>query len=234
MGAGRSLIIVFTATAGFAVTVRQSLVMADPPVAYYQLGEAPGCTIAVDSSANAHDGVFKGISTWRVLKWNAPFTIEAWVQVMDDYQVNSKIPGGAETGTGSAYVLDTSRSEASLSGSTNDLAEARGVLDRVATHNHALTLAPVEAEYGVETVFETSALTLLLGLTLILFGLRARGWRGPLKFRGCGSEVLRAGIFQVEEMKLRRRSEAELNSFSACYATVRVKAPLAGGGLARH
>jgi hypothetical protein len=229
---------VFTATAGFAATVRQSLVMAGPPVAYYQLGEAPGCTIAVDLSANAHDGVFKGTSTWRVLEWNAPFTIEAWVQVMDDYQVNSKIPGGAETGAGSAYVLDEPSSEASLSGSTNDLAEAWGVLDRVATHNHALTLtlAPVEAEYGVETVFETSAWTLLLGLTLILFGLRARGWRGPLKFRGCGSGLSRAGIFEVGAIKHRQRSETELNSFSACYATiqVRAKAPLAGGGLTWH
>jgi hypothetical protein len=242
MRAGRSLIILFTATAGFAVTVRQSLVLADPPVAYYRLGEAPGSTSAVDSSANAHDGIYRGTSTWRVLKWNAPFTIEAWVQVIDDYQVNSRILGEAETGTGSGYGLDVSLSEASLSGSTNasvltpsndSLAEARGVLDEVATHNYAPTPARVEAQYEVETVFETSAATSLLGLTLILFGLGSRGWRRPLKFRGNRRGLSRARIFQAGAMQLRERSETELNSFSACYATieVRAKAPLAGGGL---
>jgi hypothetical protein len=234
------LIILFTATAGFAVTVRQSLVLADPPVAYCRLGEAPGYGIAVDSSADAHDGVFKGTSTWRVLKWNAPFAIEVWVQVIDDYRVNSRIPGGAETGAGSGYGLDIALSEASLSGSTNslvlaprnyDLPEARGVLDEVA-HKYALAPAGVEAQCEVETAFETSVATSLLGLTLIMLGLTSRGWRGRLKFRGYGVGLSRARILQVGVMKLRQRSETELNSFSACYATieVRAEAPLTGCG----
>ena len=234
MRTGRPLIILFTATAGFAVTVRQSLVLSDPPVAYCRLGEAPGSTIAVDSSADAHNGVFKGTSTWRALIWNAPFAIEVWVQVIDDYRVNRRIPGEAETGAGSG-------SEASLSGSTDfpiltprndDLPEARGVLDEVA-HKYALAPAGVGAQREVETVFETSAVTSLLGLILILFGLSSLGWRGSLKFRGYGVGLSRARILQVGVMKLRQRSETELNSFSACYATIgmRPKASLAGGGV---
>lgn len=235
------MIILFTATAGFSVTVRQSLVLADPPVAYCRLGEAPGSSIAVDSSADAHDGVFKGTSTWRVLIWNAPFAIEVWVQVLDDYRVNSRIPGEAETGAANGYGLDIALSEASLSGSTNflvlaprndDLPEARGVLDEVA-HKYALAPAGVEAQREVETAFETCAATSLLGLILILFGLASGGWRGRLKFRGYGVGLSRARILQVGVMKLRQRSETELNSFSACYATIEVrpKAPLAGGGV---
>ena len=242
MRAGGPLIILFTATAGFSVTVRQSLVLADPPVAYCRLGEAPGSSIAVDSSADAYDEVFKGTSTWRVLKWNAPFAIEVWVQVIDDYRVNSRIPGEAETGAGSGYGLDSALSEASLSGSTDfpvltlrndDLPEARGVLDEVVTHKYALEPAGVEAQREVEAAFETSAVTSLLGLILILFGLSSLGWRERLKFRGYSVGLSRARILQVGVMKLRQRSETELNSFSACYATIEVrpKAPLAGGGV---
>ena len=172
-----SIPILFTVTAGFAVTelsassLRQSPVLADPPVAYYRLGEAPGYIIAVDSAANAHAGVPEGTSRLRVLTWDVPFTIEAWVQLIDDYQV--------ETGTGSGYGLDISPWEGWLSGSTifavltplnEDSSEARGVLGEVVIPNYALAPARVEAPYAVEAVFETSALTSLLGLALILFG----------------------------------------------------------------
>jgi hypothetical protein len=236
-----SIPILFTVTAGFAVTelsassVRQSPVLADPPVAYYRLGEAPGYTVAVDSAANAHDGVPEGTSRLSVLKWSVPFTIEAWVQLIDDYHV--------ETGTGSGYGLDISLSEGWLSGSINfavltplhdDFSEARDVLGKVAIPNYELAPARVETPYEVETMFETSALTSLLGLALIMFGMGRRGWRSPLKFRGSDAGLSRARIFQVGGVKLRKRSENELNSFSARYATVAVQAegPLADCGVA--
>jgi len=243
-----SIPMLFTVTAGFAVAelsasiVHQSPVLADPPVAYYRFGDAPGSTIAVDSSSNAHDGVYRGSSKWRVLKWNAPFTIEAWVQLIGDYQVDSKIFGKAETGTGNGYGLDISRSEARLSGSANfsaltplneDLFEARGVLGEVAIHNFALAPAPGESWYQVETVVRTGVLT-SLGLALILLGLVPRERRSRLKFRGRDAELSRGRILQVGIVKLRKRSEAELNSFSARYATieVRAEAPLTGCWLA--
>jgi len=233
------ILILFTVTESFAVTIRQSPVLADPPVAYYRLGEAPESTIAVDSSANAHSGVYKGTSIWRVLKWNAPFTIEAWVQLIDDYKIDSRIFGQAATVTGDSYGLDSSLWEASLTSSTDlfvltpfndDLSEASGSLGKVIVQNYTLAPAPVESPYKVETVFGTSAVTSLLGLALVLFGLAPRGWRSPLKFRGTDRGLSRAGIFQVGVVKLRKRSEAELNSFSARYATIAVpaQAPLAG------
>ena len=226
-----SIPILFTVTAGFAVTelcassLRQSPVLADPPVAYYRLGEAPGYIIAVDSAANAHAGVPEGTSRLRVLTWDVPFTIEAWVQLLDDYQV--------ETGTSSGYGRDISHWEGWLSGSTifavlpplnEDSSEARGVLGEVVIPNYALAPARVEAPHAVETVFETSALTSLLGLALILFGLGPRGWRAPLKFRGSDAGLSRARIFRGAGRNLRKRSESELNSFSARYATIAVQA----------
>ena len=212
-----SIPILFTVTAGFAVTelsasiVHQSPVLADPPVAYYRLGEAPGSTSAVDSSAN-----------------------------IDDYQVDSRIFGKAETGTGNGYGLDITLSEARLSGSTDfsaltplndDLFEARGVLGEVAIHNFALAPVPVESRYQVETVFKTSVLT-SLGLVLILFGLVPRGGPRHLESRVRDAELSHGRILQVGMVKLRRRSETELNSFSARYATIEVRAaaPFTGCG----
>jgi hypothetical protein len=112
----------------------------------------------------------------------------------------------------------------------DDLSEASGSLGKVIVQNYTLAPAPVESPYKVETVFGTSAVTSLLGLALVLFGLAPRGWRSPLKFRGTDRGLSRAGIFQVGVVKLRKRSEAELNSFSARYATIAVpaQAPLAG------
>lgn len=230
MKMARSIPILFTVTAGFAVTelsassLRQWPVLADPPVAYYRLGEAPGYTIAVDSAAHAHAGVPEGTSRLRVLTWDVPFTIEAWVELIDDYQV--------ETGTGSGYELDIPPGEGWLSDSTilavltplnEDSSEARSVLGEVVIPNYAPAPARVEAPYATEAVFETSAFTSLLGLALILFGLGPRGWRGPLKFRGSDAGLSHARIFQGAGLKLRRRSESELNSFSASYATIEVQ-----------
>jgi hypothetical protein len=224
----RSIPILFTVTASFAVTelsassLRQSPVLAGPPVAYCRLGEAPGYIIAVDSAANAHAGVPEGTSRLRVLTWDVPFTIEAWVELIDDYQV--------ETGTGSGYGLDIPPGEGGLPDSTilavltplnEDSFEARGVLGEGVIPNYTLAPARVEAPYAIEAVFETSALTSLLGLVLILFGL---GWRGPLKFRGRDAVLSHARIFPGAGLKLRKRSESELNSFSARYATIEVQA----------
>jgi hypothetical protein len=224
----RSIPILFIVTAGFAVTelsacrLRQSPVLADRPVAYYRLGEAPGYIIAVDSAANAPAGVPEGTSRLRVLTWDVPFTIEAWVQLINDYQV--------EAGTGSGDRLDIPPWEGWLSGSTilavstplnEDFSEARGAPGEAIIPNYALAPAGVEGPYAVEAVVETSALTSLLGLVLILFGL---GWRGPLKFRGSNAGLSHARVFQGAGLKLRKRSESELNSFSARYATIEVQA----------
>ena len=223
--------ILFTVTAGFAVTVPQSPVLADAPVAYYRLGETPGSTIAVDSLEGAPNRAYKGTSVWRVMDWNAPFTIEAWVQLIDDYQINSKILGEAKSDTGAGYGLDFALSEADP---TNDgLFVARGVLRGATIYNYPLTPRLVESRHQVETAFRTGMLTTFLGLALILFGLVPVVFRRALKFRGSDAGLSRAGIFQVGVVNLRRRSESELNSFSARYATVEVRAgaPLAGCGV---
>jgi len=206
-----SLPIFFTVTTGFAVTIPQSLVLADPPVAYYRLGEAPGSTIAVDSSANAHNGAYNEASIWRVLKWDVPCRIEAWVQLIDDYQVNSRILGETKTDTGDGYWLDVPLSEASPL--DHNLFEARGGLGEVDIHNYRLAPGPIESLDQVNTVFERSALTVLLGLALILAGLVPREWRSPLEFRGGDAVLSRARTVQVGEVKLRKRSEGEANSF---------------------
>jgi hypothetical protein len=216
-----SIPILFTVTAGFAVSelsassLRQWPVLADPPVAYFRLGEAPGYIIAVDSAANAPAGVPEGTSRLRILTWDVPFTIEAWVELIDDYQV--------ETGTGSGYGLDISDSTIFdvLTPLNDDSSEAWGALGKAIIPNYALAPARVEGPYAVEAVFETSVLTSLLGLVLILFGL---GWRGPLKFRGSNAGLSHGRIFQGAGLKLRQRSESELNSFSARYATIEVQA----------
>ncbi|MGA2772137.1 MAG: hypothetical protein ABSG26_15085 [Bryobacteraceae bacterium] len=197
-----SIPVLFTVTAGFAVaelsagTVYRSTVLADPPMAYYLLGEAPDSPMAIDSSTNARDPVYEEISTLRVPKLNAPFTIEAWLQLTDDY---------------------------------DDSSEARGVLGGGAIQNYWPRPAQIGSPYQVETRLETLT---LLGLALILFGLIPRGWRDSLKFRGGDAGLSHARIFQVGGVKLRRRSEAELNSFSACYATIAVQeTPPAGCGV---
>jgi hypothetical protein len=165
------------------------------------------------------------------MKWDAPFTIEAWVQLIDGYQRNRKILGEAKTDTGAVSRLDFALAEADA---TNDgLSAARGVLGGATIYNYPLTPRLAQSRHEVETVFRTSMLTTLLGLALILFGLVPAGFRRPLKFHGSDAALSRAGIFQVGVVNLRRRSESELNSFSARYATVEVRAgaPLAGCGV---
>jgi hypothetical protein len=100
------------------------------------------------------------------------------------------------------------------------------VLREMAIHHYGRTPAHAESYYRVETPFE---ILTLLGLALILFGLIPRGCRTRLNFCGVDAALSRAGIFRVGGVKLRKRSEAELNSFSACYATMAVhkKAPRA-------
>lgn len=115
-----SIPIEFIVAAGFAVAelsggiVHQLPVLADPPVAYYRLGEAPGCIIAVDSSINPYDGVYRGTSRWIVEKLNIPFIIEAWIQLVDNFQVNGRILDKVELGAGDSYGSDVSVSEAEL------------------------------------------------------------------------------------------------------------------------
>ncbi len=263
-----SIPIVFTVTAGFAVaelsagTVNQLPVLADPPVAYYRVGEAPGCAMAVDSSMNAYDGVYRGTSRWTVQKLNIPLTIEAWIQLMDDFQANGRILDKVEPGAGDSYGLDISTSEVELSGSTYMVGasgglghdfpfmdevletsgayassssyaraartgaaskgsfETRGMLREMANHRYARMPVHAESHYGAETPFE---ILTLLGLGLILFGLIPRGCGTPLKFRGSDAGLSHARISRVGGVKLRKRSEPELNSFSACYATIAVQ-----------
>jgi hypothetical protein len=242
-----SIPILFTVTAGFAVTglsssgVPQSPVLADPPVAYFRLGEEPGCIIAVDLSEIARDEVSERTSGWKVLKWDAPFSIEAWSQLIDDYHA-SKIFDKVKPGTGSGYRVGSSPPTAGLSDATgfavltpfrDYLSQARGVLGKVSIPNFAPGPAREKAGYSVATVYETGALTSLIGLVLILFGSISGGWRGPLNFRGSDAGLSRPGILQVGVVKLRKRSEPELNSFSARYATIEVRgeAPLAACGV---
>ena len=216
-----SIPLLFTVTAGFAVTelsakgVRQWPVLADRPVAYYRLGEAPGCIVAVDLSANAHDGVPEGTSRLKVLEWDVPFAIEAWIQLIDDYHWVQLIDDyHLETGADNSYGLGI------LTLWNDDLSEAQGVPGDAAMPPHELSPARAGTSHEVEKVFETGALTSALGLALILFGLSPRRWRSPLRFRGSDRGLSRGSIFQVGRGKLRKRSESELNSFSARYATI--------------
>jgi hypothetical protein len=164
------------------------------------------------------------------MEWNAPFTIEAWVQLIDSYQVNSRILGEAGTGAGDGYGLDIQLSEPETP-LNDDLFPTQGRVAVVVMRDYAP--APVESRYRVEAVFETSALTSLVGLALILFGLVPRAWRSPVKFRGGNAGLSRASTFPAGAMTLRRRSERELNSFSARYATIEVRAvvPLPRSGV---
>jgi hypothetical protein len=212
--------------------------LADPPVAYYRLGEASGYIIAVDLSAITCDEVSERTSGWKALKWDAPFTIEAWLQLIDDYHVG-RIFDKVEPGAGYAYEVGSSLSTARPSGSTgfavltplsDDFSQARGVLGKVAVPNFAPRSPRKRARYRDGTVFETGALTSFIGLVLILFGGVSRGWRGPLSFRGSNAGLSRTSILQVGVVKLRKRSEAELNSFSARYATIEVRAEPAIAG----
>lgn len=242
------ILIPLTVTAGFGVTklsansLRQSPVLADRPVAYYRLGEAPGSAVAVDSSVNARDDAYERTPKWRILRWNTPFTIETWVQLVDDYQVNSRIFGQADPDTGAGFGLDIPLSEASLPGSTDfslltplhdDIFVAPGVLDQATIHNYGLPPIRVKAhQYEIRSGLETSVLELFIGLVLILFGLVFRERPCHLESRARDGELSRGRTLQVGMVKLRKRSESELNSLSACYANieVRAEAPLTGCG----
>ena len=103
---------------------------------------------------------------------------------------------------------------------------ARAALGQVADYKYALRPAQAGSPNRAGTAIETSTLT-LLGLVLIMFGLAPRGWRTPLKFSGGDAGLSHARIFRIGGVSLRRRSESELNSFSACYATTTAPADVA-------
>jgi hypothetical protein len=188
--------------------------------------------------------------------------IEAWIQLIDDFQVNGRILDKVEPGAGDSYRLDVSVLEAKPSGSTyivgasdglghgfpqidevletsgaytssssyaraartgaasKDPFETRGVLRDMAIHHYARMPAHAESHYGAEAPF---VVLTLLGLGLILCGLIPRRCGSSVKFCGIDAVLSRARIFRAVGVKLRKRSEAELNSFSACYATIAVQ-----------
>ena len=184
-----------------------------------------GSTVAVDSPTKPHDRVLEGTSALRSPETNALFTFKAWVVLLDDFQADPcnacYIPGMSGEVPEAPGLYDSS-----LSG---DFSEARRVLGKVAIYRYAGTPAQVAGRPQAGTGFETSTLT-LLGLVLMVVGLLPRSWHVPPKFRACDAVLSRARIFRLAAVKLRKRSEAELNSFSARYATIEVQEedPLAG------
>jgi hypothetical protein len=94
------------------------------------------------------------------------------------------------------------------------------MLRDMALHHYARMPAHAESHYGAKTPF---VMLTLLGLGLILFGLIPRGCGNVLKFCGVDAGLSRARISRAGGVSLRKRSEAELNSFSACYATIAVQ-----------
>ena len=216
----------FIVAAGFAVAelsggiVHQLPVLADAPVAY-RFGEAPGCVIAVDASIDACDWVYRGTP-------------------VDDVQVDERIFDQTELGAGDSYgsgqrfpfideVLETSGAYASSSsyvraartGAGNQAPfESRGMLREMAIHRYARMPAHAKSHYLAETPFE---ILTFLGLGLILCGFIPRWFGKAPKFCGFEAGLSRARIFRAGGVKLRKRSETELNSFSACYATIAVQ-----------
>jgi hypothetical protein len=263
-----SIPIVFTVTAGFAVAelsgsiVHQLPVLADPPVAYYRLGEAPGCAIAVDSSINAYDGVYRGTSRWIVKEVNIPLIIEAWIQLIGDFQVDGRILDKVEFGAGDSYGLDVSFSEAKLTASTYFVGasdgvgqgspriddvfetsggyassssyvravrtgsgskspfESRGMLREMAIRQYVRMPAHAKSHNRADTPF---VILTSLGLGLILCGSISQWCGNAPNFCGADAGLSRASIWRAGGVEVRKRSEAELNSFSACCATIAVQ-----------
>ena len=129
-----SLMWALTAQATFAQSRYEATVLSDHPVAYYRLGEAPGSTVAVDSSGNANNGTYENGAVLGVpglivdpantavnfatgdvvipdaadLNFvNVPFTVEAWVNGTFDGP-NLRVFDKAIAGSGNGYVMDLS------------------------------------------------------------------------------------------------------------------------------
>ena len=122
-------------------------VLADHPVAYYRLGEAPGATSAVDVSGHGHTGTYEGNAILGVpgliagdpdtaVNFNttgdvvipdaaelnfvsAPFTIEAWLSGISGGANSQRILDKIVASTGLGYGFDVSNEQIRLLGVTN-------------------------------------------------------------------------------------------------------------------
>ena len=227
-----SIPIEFIVAAGFAVAelsggiVHQLPVLADAPVAY-RFGEAPGCVIAVDASIDACDWVYRGTPVDDV---------QVDERIFDQTELGAGDSGGLGQGfpfidevlgTSGAYASSSSYVRAARTGAGNQAPfESRGMLREMAIHRYARMPAHAKSHYLAETPFE---ILTFLGLVLILCGFIPRWFGNAPKFCGFDAGLSHARIFRAGGVKLRKRSETELNSFSACYATIAVqkKPPLA-------
>src|ERR1035438_3131412 len=160
---------VLTAQSALSQSQYQATVLADHPVAYYRLGEAPGATAAVDSSGNGNNGTYENGAVLGVpglivdpantavnfasgdvvipdapdLDFvNAPFTIEAWI--------NGTAPGGnlrvfdkALANTTEGYGIDLNDNNIRLLGCTE--------LDPPVTLGHSTTYHIVGVSDGAGT-----------------------------------------------------------------------------------
>jgi hypothetical protein len=239
----------FIVAAGFAVAelsggvVHQLPVLADAPVTYYRFGEAPGCVIAVDASIDACDWVYRGTPIDDI-QVDERILDQTELGAGDSYGLaistsEAKLSGstymvGAAGGLGQGFpfideVLGTSGAYASSSsyvraartgaGSKAPF-ESRGMLREMAIHRYARMPAHAKSHYLAETPFE---ILTFLGLGLILCGFIPRWFGNAPKFCGFDAGLSHARIFRAGGVKLRKRSETELNSFSACYATIAVQ-----------
>ncbi|MDG3002237.1 LamG domain-containing protein [Paludisphaera mucosa] len=129
------------ARADYATTV-----LANSPVGYWRLGDAPGSTTALDSSTTANDGAyfgspvlgvagliddpntavdFGGVSGVTIAHSSLydfvdqPFTIEAWVKFDGPTPFNSRIFDNVGAGTPDGYGLGINDSSMILFGSVN-------------------------------------------------------------------------------------------------------------------
>jgi len=130
-------------------------------------------------------------------------------------------------GTSGAYASSSSYVRAARTGAGSKAPfESRGMLREMAIHRYARMPAHAKSHYLAETPFE---ILTFLGLGLILCGFIPRWFGNAPKFCGFDAGLSHARIFRAGGVKLRKRSETELNSFSACYATIAVqkKPPLA-------
>jgi hypothetical protein len=122
-------------------------VLADHPVAYYRLGEAPGAPSAIDASGHGHTGTYEGNAILGVpgliagdpdtaVNFNTtgdvvipdatdlnfvstPFTIEAWVSGISGGANSQRIFDKIVASTGLGYGFDVSNEQIRLLGVTN-------------------------------------------------------------------------------------------------------------------
>jgi hypothetical protein len=222
-----SIPIEFIVAAGFAVgelsggIVHQLPVLADAPVAYYRFGETPGCVIAVDASINACDWVYRGTPIDDIEVDERIFD-QTELGAGDSYGLGQGFPFIDEVlGTSGAYASSSSYVRAARTGAGSKAPfESRGMLREMAIHRYARMPAHAKSYYLAETPFE---ILTFFGLGLILCGFIPRWFGNAPKFCGFDAGLSHARIFPAGGVKLRKRSETELNSFSACYATIAVQ-----------